>query len=106
MFANRKFTAFVAVSFAVSAFPLWAQTTAAPVVAEPAALTQAGALEEIVVSARRRDETLISVPLAVSVKSATDIENAGVKDIKVLAQFTPTILVLFRTTGATPSAVR
>ncbi|MCB1624879.1 MAG: TonB-dependent receptor [Pseudomonadales bacterium] len=47
------------------------------------------ALEEIVVTARKRTETLIEVPVAVSVLSSADIEQRGVQSLQDVAMFTP-----------------
>jgi outer membrane receptor protein involved in Fe transport len=46
-------------------------------------------LDEIVVSARKRDETLIDVPLTVTAVSAAQIEELGIRDSRDLALYTP-----------------
>ena len=46
-------------------------------------------LEEVVVSARKRDETLIDVPLTVTAVSAARIEELGIRDSRDLALYTP-----------------
>jgi len=46
-------------------------------------------LEEVVVSARKRDETLIDVPLTVTAISAARIEELGIRDSRDLALYTP-----------------
>jgi iron complex outermembrane recepter protein len=46
-------------------------------------------LEEIVVSARKRDETLIDVPLTVTAVSAAQIQDLGIRDARDLALYTP-----------------
>ena len=95
MFTKRKFSAIVAVLFTAAAFPLLMQTAAAQAVPEKKAeLEQGPALEEIVVTARKREEDVMKVPIAVSVMSGTKIEDAGVKDIKELAAFTPGLFAL------------
>lgn len=45
--------------------------------------------DEIVVTARRREETLQSVPLSVSAFTAETIENAGVQNVEDIASMTP-----------------
>ena len=57
------------------------------------ASTGAGALEEIVVTARRREENLLNVPIAVAVMSSTAIAASGVTDIRDLSKFTPGLFV-------------
>ena len=49
------------------------------------------AFEEITVTARRRDESLLDVPIAMSAFSADRIENSGVLDITWLQQATPNL---------------
>ncbi len=58
----------------------------------PAAGDSVG-VEEVVVTARRREENLKDVPVAVSAFSADKLERAGGTDITVLQQTTPNITV-------------
>lgn len=58
------------------------------------------ALEEIVVRAQKRVESLTEVPVAVSVVSGEELERAQVRDLTDLQQLAPT-LVLNSTTGST-----
>jgi len=46
-------------------------------------------LEEVTVTARRRDENLMQVPVSISALGAAEIENVGAKSMIELAQFTP-----------------
>jgi iron complex outermembrane receptor protein len=46
-------------------------------------------LEEITVTARRRDENLMQVPVSISALGSAEIESTGAKDMIELAQFTP-----------------
>ena len=50
-------------------------------------------VEEVVVTARRREESLKDVPVAVSAFSAEKLERSGGTDITVLSQTTPNITV-------------
>jgi iron complex outermembrane recepter protein len=59
---------------------------------EPAE-TQATELDAIVVTARRREESLIDVPVAVSAISAEALSNAHVTDVTQIAQMTPQVLI-------------
>jgi len=54
---------------------------------------QATALDEIVVTARRRDEQLKDVPIAVSALSSERLEQTGAADITALQQQTPNATV-------------
>ena len=53
------------------------------------ASTSLSGVEEIIVTARKRAETLIEVPVAVSVLTAEDIERRGVLNLQDVALFTP-----------------
>jgi iron complex outermembrane receptor protein len=46
-------------------------------------------LEEVVVTARRREESLMEVPLAITSVSSEAIAAAGIKDLNTLASYTP-----------------
>ncbi len=53
--------------------------------------TQAGVrgLEEITVTARRKEESLLSVPMSISALGAADLDEANIKTFVDLAQFAP-----------------
>lgn len=77
---TRRLTAAVVGSTLVAAPPLsWAQGEA-PVVAE---------LEEITVTARKREETVQDLPLTLLAFSSTQLEDRGVQDLADLSKFTP-----------------
>lgn len=61
-------------------------------------------LEEIVVSARRRDESLQDVPLAITAFTAADIQDAGIDNAEDLALQTPgfNFAKLFGQNSSTP----
>lgn len=46
-------------------------------------------LEEVTVSARKRDESLLDVPLTISVLTADDIDKKGVRELDQVVDFTP-----------------
>jgi len=76
---------------AVLATPAYAQSTsAAPAAAEADGDTSR---EDIVVTARRRQETAQDVPLAISVVSVNQIENTGNFSILRMQQIAPTLQV-------------
>ena len=52
-------------------------------------MSQQLVLEEIVVTARKRNESLLDVPLAVTAFSAQDLLNIGAKDLEDIAEFSP-----------------
>ncbi len=59
----------------------------------PASGDAAVGVEQVVVTARRREENLKDVPVAVSAFSADKLERSGGTDITVLSQTTPNITV-------------
>jgi len=64
----------------------------AAVLASPmdhSAFAQGASLEEIVVTARRRDESLLDIPLSLSAFTAEDIERAGYSNISDLITAVP-----------------
>ena len=46
-------------------------------------------LEEVVVTARKREETLQSVPISVTAFTAESIERQGIRNVQDVAKFTP-----------------
>ena len=57
---------------------------------QPAASAGSG-LEEIVVTARRREERVQSVPIAITAFSQADIEKKNIREIRGLAQSVPSL---------------
>ena len=57
------------------------------------ASADAGALEEIVVSAERRSTALQDTPISIQALSAETMENRGVEDIADVAMFTPNLAI-------------
>jgi iron complex outermembrane receptor protein len=60
---------------------------------EAADVAAPAGLEEIVVTARKRDETLISVPVVVTAISKADLENRGVTNLDEIARMVPQLLI-------------
>jgi iron complex outermembrane receptor protein len=59
--------------------------------AAPTAQADAGQIDELVVTARRREETLKDVPIAVSAYTQAAMERTGVRDITDLQKTTPSL---------------
>ena len=55
----------------------------------PAQIAGAQALEEIIVTARKREESLQDVPISVQAHSGEDIAQQGIVDLQMLAPYTP-----------------
>lgn len=58
-------------------------------------LAQANALEEIIVTARKREESLQDTPISVAAFSMEDIEQRGMVDFSDLGEFTPNVVFDF-----------
>ena len=57
----------------------------------PAQIAGAQAIEEILVTARKREESLQDVPISVQTFSGEDIAEQGLVDIQMLAPYTPSL---------------
>src|SRR3984957_16719409 len=58
-----------------------------------AAPADSGELQEVTVTATRREQSLSKVPISITAMSADEMETRGIKDIADLARFTPGINV-------------
>lgn len=67
------------------------------------AATHTGAADDIVVTARRREESLQDVPVAVSALSPQQLESAAVSDISSISQLVPSMVVGRQVTGSSAS---
>lgn len=85
-----------ALAAAMSASSAYAQVAAAG----DAVGVQAG-LEEIVVTARKKSESLIEVPVAVSAVSPAELDRSGATNLAQIAQLVPQVQMFSGTTGAT-----
>ena len=70
-------------------FLLTGQLLALPLLAISAA--QAQQIDEIVVTARRREESAQDVPLSFTAISSAEIQNRGIKDISGVVQVDPSV---------------
>lgn len=78
---------------ALSAFAAQAQTATA------SADESAGSADVIVVTARKRAESILDVPLSIQAFSAEDIQKTGVRDLQELSRFTPSLFFVNGTQG-------
>lgn len=77
----------------------------APVWAQDAVAEEAGSMDEIIVTARRREESLQDVPIAVSAFSGESLEMRGALDLTEIGNITPnTTLETSRGSNSTLSA--
>lgn len=75
------------------------------IAAGPAPQALAQGIEEIVVTVRKREESLASVPLSVSAFTEGDFAKRGMEDLGDVARFTPGFSFENYTGGITPSPV-
>ena len=85
MKTNAKCVQLACTSSAFASVLLGTAIASAPAAAQP----QAQTLEEITVTARRTEESVLDVPLAVTAISASAIEDRGIRDITDIATYTP-----------------
>ncbi len=62
-------------------------------------VAQAQGLEEIVVTARKREETLMTIPVSITAVSADSIASKGIKSIEEMARFTPGFFSIYMNAG-------
>lgn len=79
---------------------------ATPVLAQTAAPTdEPEVVAEVVVTARRREETLMDVPIAITVQTGEQLAERGAQDITALQRTTPNLtLQVSRGTNSTLTA--
>lgn len=74
--------------------------------AGPPSTTAAGATADIVITATRRDQTLTSVPLAVTAVSGAALDAAQVRDTQDLARIAPGLVITTAASEATAATIR
>src|SRR6202042_1865711 len=57
------------------------------------AAAEQGPMQEVVVTATRREEDLSKVPLSVTALTQADMDTKGIKDITDVARFTPGVYI-------------
>jgi len=78
-------------SLALIAMPAFAQDAAPAADGEPAAQEQGPGDGDIVVTARRREESLLDVPIAVTAFSGAALEASGAIDVTDISNVTPNV---------------
>jgi iron complex outermembrane receptor protein len=78
---------------------LWSAAFSAPSIAQD----RSKGLEEIVVTAQRREEKLLDVPMSIAVVSGEAIEKSGAQNIQNLAQLTSGVMVSYNGIMTQPS---
>ncbi|NBR01316.1 MAG: TonB-dependent receptor, partial [Actinobacteria bacterium] len=77
----------------MKSFSIVGLAVAATLLTGNAVAQQSGQLEEVVVTATKREQTLQDVPVAVSVTTADTIEKASIRDIADLASVVPSLRI-------------
>ena len=65
----------------------------------PVALAQGASLEEIIVTARKRDENLMDIPESVSAIGAAEVERRNIKGLNKIGLAVPNLNLSMRTDG-------
>lgn len=91
--ATRRATSLLlASSICAIAAPALAQE-AAPAAAEQAHPASSNGAEDIIVTARKKDETLLQVPVAISAVGAKDIARYAATDLSKIGQLVPQVIL-------------
>lgn len=97
----KRSTHFALLLASASALPLMA----VPAIAQDDTARPTGITDVVTVTARRREETLQDVPIAVTAFSGDDLEELGAEDITFIGQSTPNVtLEVSRATNTTLTA--
>ena len=65
----------------------------------PVALAQGASLEEVIVTARKRDENLMDIPESVSAIGAAEVERRNIKGLNKIGLAVPNLNLSMRTDG-------
>ena len=98
---SRKFALLAGASFLMISTSVFAQEAAAD---QAAAEENTGGLEEIIVTAQKREQNLQNVPVAVTALGAEAIENARIADFSDLTRAAPS-LTITQTTSSPNNAI-
>ena len=90
---NRLSTSAVALAALLASAPGLAEPSGAPVKLAAAATSSALAIEEVIVTARRKEENLQVVPVSVTVISGKVLEERGIVDLTSLQQRVPSLRI-------------
>ncbi len=103
MTSNKILFASASALALLSAPEAWAQTASDDAAETTSGESASRPVEgEIVVTARRREENLLDVPVAVSALTSDAIEATGVKNIGDISNFTPGLILEPQGTGGLP----
>lgn len=82
----------------------WAAVAAALLVSPLTAVAQDDGfeIEEIIVTAQKRSERLLDVPVSISVFTGDAIDQTGVRELKDVADYIPNLQISEATTSARP----
>ncbi|CAN5257001.1 TonB-dependent receptor [soil metagenome] len=100
----RSGAAIVALAFAAAASQAWSQDVSAPVAhAKPPAANEAVQLDDIIVTARRRDERLLDAPVAITAISGQSMRQYSVTRVTDLATLVPSLVAGKAASGSSAS---
>ncbi|KGE03324.1 TonB-dependent receptor [Pseudohaliea rubra] len=86
--------------------PAQALTLPALLVLSAHAAAQPGLLEEVVVTAQKRTESLTDVPISIGVMSAEALQKTGVRQLREVAEFVPNLTISSGNDSSTAVRIR
>jgi len=105
-FQTRPFARLlIGTSLLCLAAPALAAEAAAEAAADQAADANAGKLDEIVVTAQKREQNLQVVPIAISAIGAEKVATLGIKDAKDLSGLAPNVTIVQGTINANAAVI-
>ncbi|MBS0377322.1 MAG: TonB-dependent receptor [Proteobacteria bacterium] len=102
---NSSISKFILGGLVLAALPWWAAADEQTVPAETGSTTERGpGLQEVVVTATRREESLSKVPISVTALTQDSMDQLGIKDFQDVARFTPGVNI--DTSGTNAISIR
>ena len=78
---------------ALGGWTAWAGLAHAQAAAGPDAAENGAGLEEVVVTAQKRSESILSVPISITAMSQDTLDREGIKDLNDIARNTPSLTI-------------
>ncbi|MCB1676052.1 MAG: TonB-dependent receptor [Halioglobus sp.] len=77
----------------------------ANLLAAPLAIAQSGVLEEVIVTAQKREQSLQDTPVAISAFNAAALEQQGISDVYDVGQFAPNVQIVETPSNSTAATI-
>ncbi|MCB1733435.1 MAG: Plug domain-containing protein, partial [Halieaceae bacterium] len=73
--------------------------------ATPLTVAQSGMLEEVIVTAQKREQSLQDTPVAISAFDAAALEQQGISDVYDIGQFAPNVQIVETPSNSTAATI-